>query len=263
MKYLSIIAVLFLFACNQTAEQAASFESIESEALMKSKFDAENPSSADEAIELKRKLIKRGNVRFEVKDLNEKEKVVKQLTQQFKGYLSNEETQTFGDRIEYSFTVRLPAHRFNDFLEELSSGVTYFDKKNITVDDVTEQFLDIEARLKTKKALEERYANLLSKARNVSEILEIERELNKVRADVESMEGRLKYLSDQVAFSTLEIAFYKRIGKDARFGNKFTDSIKTGWNILVSLVLGVVTLWPIVLILVLGVWLFRRFWRKK
>jgi hypothetical protein len=262
MKYLVYILLFFALACNQAAEQAG-YDTLESEPRLQSMKQKDEAPTSEKAIEVKRKLIKRGRLRFEASDLEAKAQEVKQLSLKYRGYLSNEETHSYGDRVEYTYTVRLPSAEFDAFLNDLSNGVDYFDEKNISVDDVTEQFLDVEARLKTKKALEVRYTELLSKARNVTEILEIERELGKVRAEVESMEGRLKYLSDQVAFSTLDISFYKRVGKDSRFGNKFTDSLKMGWNILVSLVLGIVTLWPIVILAILGLWMFRRFRKRK
>ena len=70
--------------------------------------------------------------------------------------------------------------------------------------DVTEEYIDITARLKTKKELEARYLELLKKANKVEEIVSIEKEIGNLRSDIESIEGRLRYINNAVAYSTLD-----------------------------------------------------------
>jgi len=72
---------------------------------------------------------------------------------------------------------------------------------------VTEQFLDMQTRLKTKRAMQERLQQLLAQAKNVEEALAVERELARITEEIESMEGRLKVWRELVAFSTITVVF--------------------------------------------------------
>ena len=100
-------------------------------------------------------------------------------------------------------------------------------------------------------------------AQQVSEILEIEREIGTLRSDIESIEGRLNYLKDQVAMSTLNITFYKKVSQDSRFWSKVKSGFGNGWDFLLSIILGIINIWP-VWIIACGLYLIiRRIKRKK
>ena len=128
---------------------------------------------------------------------------------------------------------------------------------------MTEEFLDVEARLKNKKELEARYQEILKQAKNVKEILEIERELNTLRSDIESMEGRLKYLQNQVSLSSIQITYYKELTKRTAFGQKFAQGFRSGWTNLIWFLVGLVNIWPFLLLLGLGIFGLKRYLRNK
>lgn len=198
-----------------------------------------------------RKLIKRGNVSFEVDDLNKTATNIKTALNKFKGYIAEEKSENGYYSNDVTITVRIPNTSFDAFLSEISSGVKEFDEKNISVSDVTEEFLDVSARIKTKKELENRYLQLLAKAKNVKEILEVEKELEQVRSDIERIEGRLKFLENNVAFSTLRIKFYKKVEQkidEESFGGKIIKAFKNGFSGLESLFLFLITIWPFLII---------------
>ena len=131
-------------------------------------------------------------------------------------------------------------------IEALAARV---DNRNIETSDVTEEFIDKEARIKTKKELENRYREILKQAKDVSDILSIEAQLNHVRSDIESMEGRLQYLKNQVAFSTLTLSFYEPVGAESALGAKTITAFANGWNMLVLFLIGLVNVWPFMLII--------------
>jgi hypothetical protein len=128
--------------------------------------------------------------------------------------------------------------------------------------DVTEEFIDVEARLKAKKDLEARYLELLKLAKRVEEMLSIESQLSNVRAEIESMQGRLNFLRNQVDYSTIKISYYELTGVDFGFASKFVHSLRNGWDNLLSFLIAVVNVWPFVLLLAGGIFLFARY-RKK
>ena len=104
---------------------------------------------------------------------------------------------------------------------------------------------------------------ILQKAKTVKEILEVEREINKLREDIESTEGRFKYLSNQVSFSTLTIQFYKQVGSEPNFSSKIIDSLKDGINYISSFFLGVLSIWPFILILGIVALFLKRLKKNK
>ncbi len=117
-----------------------------------------------------------------------------------------------------------------------------------------------------KKILEKRYLELLNKSSKVSDLLEIENKLTEIRSDIESTQGQLNYLNKQVAYSSLDITFYTKQTAQVDSGNgagyKFKTAIAGGWQILQNLFFGLITLWPVILILGIFYWLIKR-WRKR
>ena len=103
------------------------------------------------------------------------------------------------------FIIRVPAAQFDRLVERLEKGSGEVLFKDISARDVTEEFVDLEIRLANKRKFADRYAELLKKAVSVKEILEIEENIRKIEEEIESTEGRLRYLSDQVAFSKLTL----------------------------------------------------------
>jgi len=108
-----------------------------------------------------------------------------------------------------SLTLRIPAKEFKTALSALETlgTVTY---RNIEGEDVTEQYIDVEARLKNKIVLRDRLKELLAKATEVKDILAIETELNRVQADIDSMEGRIKSLKCQVEYATVRLSLDRK-----------------------------------------------------
>jgi hypothetical protein len=144
-----------------------------------------------------------------------------------------------------NFTLRVPSDKFDQLVEQVISGVSKIDSKNIKVSDVTMEFYDLQARIKSKQEIRARYSDLLSKAKSVHEILEVEHELSTVQTEIESMEGRMKVMQSQVALGTLELVMWE--GRDVAkgWGGKFGDGFKNGWEGFVWFLIILVNLWPL------------------
>lgn len=115
------------------------------------------------------------------------------------------------DTGEESATVllRIPAKRFQAALANLETlGTVMY--RNIEGEDVTEQYIDVEARLKNKILLRDRLQQLLQTATTVKDILSIETELSRVLADIDSMEGRMKLLKGQVDYATVSLSLERK-----------------------------------------------------
>lgn len=197
--------------------------------------DMQDPLDGVEAVNtaamLDRQLIKEGSINFEAHDIVETRQHIESLVQKYEAYISQEDERATSFRIYQNMTVRIPKAHFDVFVTELSGGVKKIDEKSITVQDVTEEFIDSTARLAVKKETEQGYLRLLNQAKTIKDILDIQNELQDIRSDIESIEGRLRYLKNSVNFSTLHISMYQQIEAASETGSVFMpiwDAIKGG-----------------------------------
>ncbi|HEY0742769.1 MAG TPA: DUF4349 domain-containing protein [Chryseosolibacter sp.] len=211
---------------------------------------------------VERKLIKNGTITFSTSDISKTRKEIENVCKEFSAYVSSDEQQSFDKRIQYEQVIRIPAGRFDAFTKVIESLGEHVEYRNITTQDVTEEFIDIGARLKTKKELEIRYHQLLAKAIKVDDMLSIEEQIANVRTEIESMEGRLNFLTNQVGYSTLTLTYHQVVASDFGFGTQMMSSFVTGWNGLLVFLVGIVKAWPFILIMGAGFWLTSR-WIKR
>ena len=221
-----------------------------------------NDQSQTPPMSLERKLIKYGSVDFEVDDIDATKKSITEVTTDFGGYISSDNQNNYSGSPRYEQTVRIPSNKLDDFISKIEELARNVDSKNISTQDVTEEFIDVETRLKTKKALEERYLELLKQAKAVKDLVEVETQLANVRGEIESMEGRLKYLNNQVNLSTVTLTYYQPVSGNFGFGHRFSQTFGNGWNNFLEFVIALFEAWPFVLIAGALVWLFIR-WRRK
>jgi hypothetical protein len=219
-------------------------------------------SNNQSPIATERKLIKTGSIDFEVDNAVKTKASIAGLVKEFNGYISSDEQNNYSGATRYSQVARIPSDKLDDFLAKVEGLAKNVDAKNISTQDVTEEFIDVETRLSTKKELEARYHQILKQAKTVKDILEVETQLNNVRAEIESMEGRLKYLTNQTSFSTLTITFYQTISGNYGFTYRFFSSFGNGWDNLLDFIIGLLNAWPFVIIVGAVVWFFIR-WRRK
>ena len=201
-----------------------------------------------------KKLIKDGNMRIKTNDIEASKKQLDGLLKEFQGYFESENLENDDQSTRYNLRVRLPAQRFEGFIVALETGDDEVESKYVQTRDVTEEYIDVVTRLKNERAYMVRYQALLAKASTVKDILSIEESIRKLQEEIESREGRLKYLNDQIAFSTLNIELYKEKPykyasrqKDP-FGERVKQSLSNGWSFIVGLALLLVAMWPLWLI---------------
>lgn len=272
MKHLSYFLILLLITIGMGCQSEQEMASVEREmdmAMLEEEVEvaASSAPMADERVPaIERKLIKQGHVSFETESITITRQALLQAVEQHQGYIAADRAYASPDRTSHTLVVRVPAERFDRLLQEATSDVEQVDSREITINDVTEEFLDIQARLRTKKELEDRYRELLKQAAAVVEILEIEKQLGQLRAEIESVEGRMNYLQDQVAMSTLTVVFYERHSSDTAFGRELSDGFRNGWANLMAFFILLINLWPfliITLVFVFSLLVYRRRRRQE
>ncbi len=226
------------------------------------------PSPPPDLEGLEKKIIRNGNLTIESKDLKSSRTHLDTLVGFYSGYISSESFNDQEDQLSYNITCRIPSEKFDLFISGVESGPDKIISKSINANDVTEQYYDVKIRLENERKVEKRYLELLAQARSVKDILDIEEKLGKVRQEIESKEGRLRYLDDRVGYSTLSIWIYQKkdrkyepVDRDG-FGERLKKSLHKGWQGFVDFVLFFLRIWPLwivgLIIWRLIVWLSRR-----
>ncbi len=212
-------------------------------------------------------IIRNGTVNFQVENLEKSHAKIEALLKQHSAYFGSDTRTQNNFQIDGNMIIRVPSQNFDKILEALMSESVYTNSKNITAEDVTSQFVDIEARLKTKKEVELRYTALLREAKKVSDILEVENNLRTIREEIESQEGQLKYLKDQVSYSTINLSIYQKLDyspePELGFFSKITEAFVNGWRGLISFFVGLVSIWPFAIIFSVIVFYTIKRWRNR
>ncbi|MDY6826026.1 MAG: DUF4349 domain-containing protein [Bacillota bacterium] len=153
-----------------------------------------------------RHIIRNGSIELSVKDTRETIQKVRELVTDVEGIISNSNIYEIREgQYAANLTLRVPEDRFDVVMRQLEE----LGKVNNTqtgMDDVTMQYIDLESRLNNQKAQEERLVEILEMAENVEEVLEVEKELARIRGEIESMTSQLTYLKDQVTYGTIYLS---------------------------------------------------------
>jgi uncharacterized coiled-coil protein SlyX len=154
-----------------------------------------------------RRIIYDADVSLVVKDMTETEAQIGKLLKRADGYIAEATIdRRAGERLTGQWRVRVPVAQFDTFLDAVSNlGVA--ENRKQTAQDVTEEYVDLEAQITNKKRLEERIVALLKEsAGKIKDVIEVEHELARVRGEIEQMEGRLRYLTNRTDFTTVSIS---------------------------------------------------------
>ncbi|MGC4046863.1 MAG: SDR family oxidoreductase [Armatimonas sp.] len=209
------VLALMLAGCGNPEAFETKQQSEEGSAVMKAQEAAAMPvggataaseAEAPKAPALPRKIIYTADVNLVSEDLGKTGGQIEAKVKEFSGYVSGRQIDgAAGATRTASWTVRVPAEKFEAFLAALPS-MGELQSSSTTSQDVSEEFYDAAARLKNKRVEEERLVqHLKASTGRLTEILTVEKELSRVREEIERIEGRLRYLSSQADFSTITI----------------------------------------------------------
>ena len=153
-----------------------------------------------------RHIIYTTSIELVVEDYGNFETRLPQLVKEFGGFVASSETdRKYKDRQSGSWVVRVPAGSYNRFLAGVDS-LGFCEMRRENAQDVTEEYIDVETRIANKQKLESRIVAMLEeRSGKLSEVLDIERELARVREEIERMQGRLRFLKDRTTLATVTI----------------------------------------------------------
>ncbi len=270
----TFILAILIVSCQQKQSNEASYAVAAMEEDMISEAEpAPNEPLPVDKIEsqevIKKKIIKDGRLGLQVSELEKTKSRVDSLMKSNGGYYANERFNNSDWESSYILKIRIPSVNFEKFISGIETGEGEVLYKEIDARDVTDQFIDLETRLENKRNYLTRYNDLLKKANSIREILEIEEKIRGLEEEIESATGRLKYLSDLVKYSTLDLTISKQ--KDFKysptrrdnFSERLKQSLSKGWFGFVDFTLFLIKIWPFWIMAALIMYFWRRYRRVK
>jgi len=264
-----IVAVSFtlgtLILPLEEGERFARPESIP--AVAPSPISTPSPKTLEQKTPEGRMVIYNGYVSIETDDIEGTLDRVRSLAERQGGYVAGSSRSTSGTRIVAQITIRIPQEAFHRTMVEIE-GYGKVLNEHTSSDDVTERYIDLKSRLKNLQVQEQRLVGLFEKAVNIDEILQIERELGRVRGEIESLQGQINYLERSVAMSLITVNLitppppFTPPGMD--WGSTLEAAMRGFFTVLRGLIIIIVSIIPFVLIVGLPAYiLYRRRQTRK
>lgn len=162
-------------------------------------------------------------------------------------------TSTAGDEARSgSLVMRVPAERFEQALSALKDIALRVTSETVRGEDVTQQFIDLEARLRNLRAQEAVLLRLMDRAQSVSDTIRVQNQLTGVQLDIERIRGRLRYLEDQTAMSTISVSMRERgapaPGRAGVLQRAWERAIEVALGIVAALIVGVGAAVPLIVL---------------
>lgn len=288
IKYVVFIMAFYCLACNHKNEKSGAkdvvLENIRSEqkGLVTSDTTAQiisqlteqekspppppphqEKNEAPPVINWDKKIVREGTLTAGIKNFKQFSIAIAQKVKKYGGYISSEQQQQDDYKIQNTLVIRVPVDQFEVAVNDLLSNIEKVDERTINAEDVTTEYIDGRSRLAAKKEVRQRYLDLLKKARNMKEILEIQEEINSIQEDIETVNGRLNYLGHSAAMSTIHFTYYEildanAVGREQSFITKAKTAFINGLHWTGQCLIAFVSIWPLFIVVSIVYFLFVR-----
>jgi hypothetical protein len=218
-----------------------------------------------------RKIIRNADLTLEVGAPADAQRKISSIAETLGGFVVTSEArqQQIGEakrELEVNLVVRVPAGQFNFALAQIRSAGSRVLQEKLSGQDVSEEFIDLEARVKTQRALEAQFLEIMKQAHKVADALEVQRQIADVRTTIERLEGRKRFLENRATLSTITINLQSPAAvavSTSSFGRSVKeaaiDSIDVASAIVLFLIRFVIVMIPVLLLLILPGWFTVRF----
>jgi hypothetical protein len=244
---LSVMSLLLLTSCAQKSE--ADFAEVAS-----SNDPLAKAVSTDLYSDGISKQIKRAHYRFQVKDVKHSSEAIEIAIRKYPAYVAGSTLTLENPILENKITIKVQNQYFQDLLKDIDKEAIFVNFRNVSTEDVSKQFVDLESRLKSKREVEQRLMQILrNKTGNVKDVLEAEKQIGDLHEEIEAVVSRINFLKDEVSYSTIELEFYQTITEviadnKNSFGTELRTALVSGLNGLTSVLIGLVYVWPLLLL---------------
>jgi len=269
---LLVAGLLILLASCSSGDSSKADIQMESSSMSHDKATTEQENKAEteelaneqsNVIPTDRKIIHRAELQLNVKNLENTQLIIEKKVSEYGGYIVESNVHRESEEsISARLTVRIPEQHFQKFLTDAEGEAAEVLNRNVTGEDVTEQYIDLESRVKSKRTVEQRLLEFMGKAEKTEDLLKISSDLSKVQEEIELIVGKMKYLENQTSFSTIEIAMYENSvivpgldGKNLDTWEKTKKQLATSTNFIYATGSGLVVFFvgnlPVLLLLLL------------
>jgi len=257
------------------AEGSAGKSSTIQDGQMKQASLANAQNSQGSVTVTERKLIRNADMILESGNPAEVQRRISSIAEAHGGFVVSSESKQMNaegqlkPEMSVTVTIRVPAAQFDSVLNEIRAGGSRVAQDRITTQDVTEEYIDLEARIRAKQALEAQFMEIMKQAKTVSEALEVQRQLSDVRAEIERLEGRRRFLENQTSLSTITVTIQppSQIVSSTGFFYSVKRALGEGLDVAAVITLGLIrlliALLPILLFIVLPIFLLVRYWIRR
>ncbi len=221
---------------------------------------------------MNRKILRNADLTLEVAAPTEAQRKITSIAESLGGFVVTSESKqrqsadAARPELEVTLVIRVPAPQFGIALEQIRSAGSRVIQEKITGQDVTEEFIDLEARLKTQKALESQFLEIMKQANKVSDALEVQRQIAEVRTEIEKLEGRKRFLENRASLSTITVNLQSPTAiavNTSGFGRNIREAVADGVDVAIAIVLFlirfVIVMIPIFILVILPGWFLARF----
>jgi hypothetical protein len=227
------------------------------------------PVASSAKIDWDKKIVKNATLKFEVKDFKSYAANVYRIVKQSGGYIASENQDNTEEKIETVITVKVPVDQFENMLSLLPVNEVKVIERNITTQDVSGEVVDIKARLEAKKQMRQKYMEFFKQAKNMEEVLQVQSEINSLHEIMESAAGRVNYLNNASAMSTVNLTFYQPLQGyqpttgEPGFPERISSAFKTGAKWMGDIVVGFISIWPLLPIVLILMLAYKKLSRAK
>ena len=270
-KILILLITFLIFSCSSESETGGFSESkmsISPEmAMMEDVRISPPPTSLGNE---EKKIQRNANISIEVKNLDESIDKLNEIILLLNAEIisSNKGGMDFGQPYA-NIRIRVLSSNLDSAINEFKKLSTKIISENVYTNDVTEEFIDTEARLKIMRSTEDRFNSLLLKSETVEEIIQVEKELMRIRGDIESLEGRLNYLSKTTDTSEINLNLNEQIpitGESWKINDSFTSALQNlssfaKW--LADFIINIIVFIPAIIVIALIIIFLRKFIKNR
>ncbi|MCU6709479.1 DUF4349 domain-containing protein [Paenibacillus sp. J5C_2022] len=193
------------------------------------------------------KIIYTANLVMQVKELAAAAVELRNHIHMSDGYILEFKDTRHDGEIAASYTIKVPAEGFMSFLDRIAEIDNLSVEKSVSGKDVSEEYVDLESRLKSQLLVEERLLSMMEKATKADDLLKFSNQLAAVQEIIEGIKGRLRYLDNNVAFSTIHLRIYQKDQKlatavaeeETTLGGKLNDALTGSTSALLKVLEGI------------------------
>jgi len=266
-----LFLILFSISCSsETIDENYPLSSMSIAPEMEMARDSSMPLTQSSISNSDKRIQRNANLNIEVKSINESIDKINNIISSFGGEIISSNKGGFDYGQPYAnIRLRVLSENLDSVLIEFKKLSSKVISENIYTNDVSEEFIDIEARLKIMKSTENRFNDLLSKSEKIEEIIQVEKELMRIRGDIESLEGRLNYLTKTTDTSEINLNLNEQIpitGESWKINEEFKEAFKNLLGFAKSLtnfVINVIVFIPVILVAGILVFLLRKYIKNR